>query len=99
MMPSSDTRRLQTDAHLTAVLWTTESRWNDTENTLQPAVGVTTEEKLARLVEALEVLPKLAAELVEIADRVAAIFGSADQTLNAESQSRSGPCACGKTGW
>lgn len=87
MMPSSDTRRFQTDAHPTAVLCKTESRWRDTENTFQPAVDVTAEEKLARLVEALEDLPKLAAQLVEIADRVAAILDSAILTLNDESQS------------
>ena len=86
-MPSSDTRRLQTNTHPTAVLQTAESRWNDTENTLQPAVGVTAKEKLAGLVEALEDLPNLAAQLVEIADRVAAILDSANLTLNAESQS------------
>ena len=81
-MPSSDTRRLHTDAHLTAVLWTTESRWNATENRLQPAVGVTAEAQLARLAETLEDLPTLAGRVVELASNVAAILKRTDQILD-----------------
>lgn len=63
-----------------------ESGWIDPERSLQPAVGFTAEEKLARLAEALEDFPNLAAELTKIADCVTVILGFADQSLNGESE-------------
>jgi hypothetical protein len=63
-----------------------ESRWIEPDRSLQPAVGFTAEEKLARLAAALEDFPNLAAELTKIADRVTVILGFADHILNDESQ-------------
>jgi hypothetical protein len=82
MMTTSDTQRLQTGAHLTAVLWTPESGWADTEDRLRLAAGITAEEKLARLTEALLDLPTLAERVVELANHVAAILECTDQMLN-----------------
>ena len=62
-----------------------ESGWIEPDRSLQPAVGFTAEAKLARLAEALEDLPNLAAELTRIADRVTVILGFADHILNDES--------------
>jgi hypothetical protein len=71
MIPSSDTQRFLSDAHLTVVQWTPESGWTDTEDRLRLAVGITAEEKLARLTEAIKGLPDLATRLVQMSERIA----------------------------
>ena len=58
---------------LTLALQMRESEWIEPDRSLQPAVGFTAEEKLARLAEIVG-FSELAVELTKIADRVTAIW-------------------------
>ena len=78
MMPMTDTQQVLSGAHITAVLWTPDSGWLDTTDRNPRTTVITAEEKLARLAEALEALPELAAQVVEMADHVAGILDNAD---------------------
>ena len=70
MTPISDVQCPQSEAHLTAVLWTPELGWLDTKDTYRLDARVTAEQKLARLAEALKDFPKLAARSVELGERM-----------------------------
>ena len=92
-MSTSDTQPNLSDAHQTAVLWTRDSGWLDPTDMHRRASGVTPADKLARLAEALEDLPRLAAELSWAVDQVAGILESTKRIVHGET-TRPASSAC-----
>ena len=81
-MSTSDTQPNLSGAHQTAVLWTRDSGWLDPTDIHRRASGVTPADKLARLAEALEDLPRLAAELSRAVDQVVGILESTKRIVD-----------------